>query len=332
MFHIDFGRSIPHIYFMTLKIAFQMDPMESVDIDADTTFALAEVAQARGYTLYSYDVGDLAYNAGRVEVRARPMTVRREYGNHVSFEESVLLNLAEDIDVIWMRQDPPFDMGYITASHILEMLEGKTFVANDPKWVRSCPEKIVPLEFPDIIPETLITRDKATIDAFRAKHENIILKPLYGNGGAGVFFVKAGDSNYTALLEMFFERSREPIIAQAFLKDVVNGDKRIIIIDGEPVGAINRVPLKGETRSNMHVGGVAEPIELSKTDLEICAAIGPMLKERGQILVGIDVIGDKMTEINLTSPTGVQELKRFSGVDAAALSWDAIERRLGYKS
>lgn len=332
VFHIDLRRSFPHIYLMTLKIAFQMDPMEGVDIDADTTFALAEVAQARGYTLYSYDVGDLAYNEGRVEARARPMKVRREAGNHVRFGETVLLDLAEDIDVIWMRQDPPFDMGYITASHILEMLEGKTFVANDPKWVRSCPEKLVPLEFPDIIPETLITRDKVTIDAFRAKHENIILKPLYGNGGAGVFLVKAGDSNYTALLEMFFERSREPIIAQAFLKDVVNGDKRIIIIDGEPVGAINRVPQKGETRSNMHVGGVAEPIELSKTDLEICAIIGPMLKARGQILVGIDVIGDKMTEINLTSPTGVQELKRFSGVDAAALSWDAIERRLGYKN
>lgn len=316
---------------MTLKIAFQMDPMEGVDIDADTTFALAEVAQARGYELYSYDVSQLAYNAGRVQARARPMQVRRELGNHVSFGEEVLLDLAEDIDVVWMRQDPPFDMQYITAAHILEMLKGKTLVANDPEWVRSCPEKIIPLEYPDIIPDTLITRDKQAIDTFRAKHKNIILKPLYGNGGAGVFLVKDGDSNYTSLLEMFFEGSREPIITQAFLKDVKNGDKRIIIIDGEPVGAINRVPQKGETRSNMHVGGVAEPVELSKTDLGICAAIGPMLKQRGQILVGIDVIGDKMTEINLTSPTGVQELKRFSGVDAAALSWDAIERRLKAK-
>ena len=316
---------------MTLKIAFQMDPMEGVDIDADTTFALAEVAQARGYELYSYGVEQLAYNTGRVQARARPMVVRRELGNHVSFEDEVLLDLAKDVDVVWMRQDPPFDMQYITAAHILEMLKGDTLVANDPEWVRSCPEKIIPLEYPDIIPETLITRDKVAIDRFRAQHKNIILKPLYGNGGAGVFLVKDGDSNYTSLLEMFFTSSREPIIAQAFLKDVKNGDKRIIIIDGEPVGAINRVPQKGETRSNMHVGGVAEPIEMSKTDLEICARIGPMLKARGQILVGIDVIGDKMTEINLTSPTGVQELKRFSGVDAATLSWDAIERRLAAK-
>ncbi len=313
---------------MTLRIAFQMDPMEGVDIDADTSFALAEAAQARGYSLYSYTPDQLSYNAGKVEARARPMTVRREYANHVSFGDEVVLDLAKDIDVVWMRQDPPFDMGYITAAHILEMLAGETLVCNDPQWVRSCPEKIVPLEFPDIIPDTLITRDKLAIDAFRAKYKDIILKPLYGNGGAGVFLVKAGDSNYTSLLEMFFAGSREPIIAQAFLKGVKNGDKRIIIIDGKPVGAINRVPQAGETRSNMHVGGVAEPTQMSKTDLAICARIGPMLKERGQILVGIDVIGDKMTEINLTSPTGVQELKRFSGVDAAALAWDAIEKRL----
>ncbi|NNC37540.1 MAG: glutathione synthase [Hyphomonadaceae bacterium] len=313
---------------MSLKIAFQMDPMEGVDINADTTFALAEVAQNRGYSIYSYTPDQLSYNAGRIQARARKMTLRREQGNHVDFETETLLDLEKDIDVVWMRQDPPFDMGYITAAHILEMLEGKTLVCNDPKWVRSCPEKIIPLEFPDLIPETLITRDKQAIDAFRDKHRDIILKPLYGNGGEGVFLLKAGDSNYSSLLEMFFASSREPIIAQAFLKDVVKGDKRIIIIDGEAVGAINRVPQKGETRSNMHVGGVAEPIEMSDTDLKICEAIGPTLKERGQILVGIDVIGDKMTEINLTSPTGVQELKRFSGVDAAALSWDAIERRL----
>lgn len=316
---------------MSLRIAFQMDPMEGVDINADTTFALAEVAQARGYSIFSYSPDQLSYNADRVQARARKMTLRRERSNHVDFDDEILLDLKKDIDVVWMRQDPPFDMGYITASHILEMLEGNTLVCNDPKWVRSCPEKIIPLEFPDLIPETLITRDKQAIDTFRAKHKDIILKPLYGNGGAGVFLVKNGDSNYSSLLEMFFEGSREPIIAQAFLKDVVNGDKRIIIIDGEAVGAINRVPQKGETRSNMHVGGVAEPIELSDTDKHICDAIGPMLKKRGQILVGIDVIGDKMTEINLTSPTGVQELKRFSGIDAAAFCWDAIEHRLNSK-
>lgn len=311
-----------------IRVAFQMDPMETVDIDADTTFALAEIAAQRGMVLFEYGPQHLSYNEGRIQARARPMTVRREKGNHVSFEPRRLLDLETDIDVVWMRQDPPFDMAYITAAHLLERLKGKTLVVNDPEWVRSCPEKIVPLDYPELMPETLITRDKIAIDAFRAKHKDIILKPLFGNGGAGVFLVKAGDSNYSSLLEMFFESTGEPVIAQAFLKDVAKGDKRIIIIDGTPAGAINRVPLKGETRSNMHVGGTPKPTDLNADDLRICAAIGPMLKARGQILVGIDVIGDKMTEINITSPTGVQELKRFSGIDAAALSWDAIEARL----
>jgi glutathione synthase len=311
-----------------LRVAFQMDPMETVDIDGDTTFALAEVAAARGMSLFEYGPQHLSYNHGRILANARPMTVRREQGNHVRFEERRMIDLSEDVDVVWMRQDPPFDMSYITAAHILERLKGQTFVANDPEWVRSGPEKILPLDYPDLMPETLITRDETAIRAFREKHKDIILKPLFGNGGAGVFRLKDGDSNYASLLEMFFTHSREPIIAQAFLKDVAKGDKRIIIIDGEPVGAINRVPLPGETRSNMHVGGEARATELTETDLIICDAIGPMLKERGQILVGIDVIGDKMTEINTTSPTGVQELKRFTGIDAAALSWDAIERRL----
>ena len=313
---------------MTYRIAFQMDPMESVDIDADTTFALAEIAAARGYELFEYGPEHLSYNEGRIEARARPMTIRREAGNHVTFGERKIIDLENDIDVVWMRQDPPFDMAYITAAHILERLKGKTLVVNDPEWVRSCPEKILPLDYPELMPETLITRDKTAIDAFRAKHKDIILKPLFGNGGAGVFLVKEGDGNYASLIEMFTESSREPFIAKAFLKDVTKGDKRIIIIDGEAVGAINRVPQKGETRSNMHVGGTAVPTELTKTDKLICEDIGPMLKARGQILVGIDVIGTKMTEINITSPTGVQELKRFSGVDAASLAWDAIERKL----
>ena len=302
--------------------------MESVDIDADTTFALAEVAQNRGMTLWEYATEHLSYNEGRIEAYARPMTIRREQGNHVDFGKRQVIDLTHDVDVVWMRQDPPFDMAYITAAHMLERLKGDTLVVNDPEWVRSCPEKILPLDYPELMPETLITRDRRAIDAFRNKHKDIILKPLFGNGGAGVFLVKHGDSNYSSLLEMFMESSREPVIAQAFLKDVSKGDKRIIIIDGVAVGAINRIPLKGETRSNMHVGGVAVPTELTEDDKRICDAIGPMLKERGQILVGIDVIGDKMTEINITSPTGVQELKRFSGVDAAALSWDAIEAKL----
>ncbi|CAM3746533.1 glutathione synthase [Litorimonas haliclonae] len=314
-----------------LRVAFQMDPMETVNIDGDTTFALAEVAAARGMTLFEYGPQHLAYNVGQVTASARPMSVQRKKGNHVSFGERVTLDLAKDVDVVWMRQDPPFDMSYITAAHILERLKGDTLVVNDPEWVRSGPEKILPLDYPHLMPETLITRDIPTIDAFREKHGDIIIKPLFGNGGVGVFRMKGGDSNYASLLEMFFTASREPIIVQAFLKDVSKGDKRIIIIDGDPVGAINRVPLPGETRSNMHVGGKAMKSDLTESDLIICDAIGPMLKKRGQILVGIDVIGDKMTEINTTSPTGVQELKRFSGIDAAALSWDAIERRLNEK-
>ena len=314
---------------MTLRVAFQMDPMESVDINADTTFALAEAAQERGYELFEYGPDYLSYDEGRVLARAKPMTVTRDENDHVHFGPRKLLDLATAVDVIWMRQDPPFDMSYITAAHLLERLKGDTLVVNDPEWVRSCPEKILPLDYPELMPETLITRDRQSLDAFREKHKDIILKPLFGNGGAGVFLVRAGDSNYSSLLEMFMESSREPVIAQAFLKDVTNGDKRIILIDGEAVGAINRIPQEGETRSNMHVGGEAVPTELTESDLKICKAIGPMLKERGQILVGIDVIGDKMTEINNTSPTGVQELKRFSGVDAAALAWDAIEKRLG---
>ena len=303
--------------------------METVDIHADTTFALAEVAMARGMTLYEYGPEHLVYNEGRIEAFVRPMTVKRELGNHVSFEPRRKIDLETDVDVVWMRQDPPFGMAYITAAHLLERLKGKTLVVNDPEWVRSLPEKIVPLDYPDLMPETLISRSKDAIDAFRAKHGDIILKPLYGNGGEGVFRVKPDDGNYSSLLEMFFNISREPIIAQAYLKEVSRGDKRIIIIDGEAVGAINRIPQKGEARSNLHVGGKAVATDLTAGDLKICDAIGPMLKERGQILVGIDVIGEKLTEINITSPTGVQELKRFSGVDAAALCWDAIERKLG---
>ena len=310
------------------NVAFQMDPMETVDINGDTTFALAETAQARGWTMWEYGPEHLTYDRDRILARARPMTVQRDPSQPAIFGERELIDLAIDIDVVWMRQDPPFDMSYITATHLLERLEGKTLVVNDPKWVRACPEKILPLDYPELMPATLISRDRQAIDAFRAEYKDIILKPLYGNGGAGIFRVKENDPNYSSIFEMFMESSREPVIAQAFLPDVSKGDKRILIIDGEPVGAINRIPQKGETRSNMHVGGKAVKTELTEDDLRICRAIGPMLKERGQILVGIDVIGDKMTEINITSPTGVQELKRFSGIDAVASCWDAIATRL----
>lgn len=313
---------------MTLRVAVQMDPIETVNVDADTTFALMEEAQARGATLYVYHPDQLAWNEGRVLARARPVTVRHVQGEHATLGEPLVLDLAEDVDVVLMRQDPPFDMAYQTAAHILELLKGRTLVLNDPFWVRSSPEKLLPLLYPDLIPPTLITRDAQAVRAFRDTHSDIIVKPLYGNGGAGVFRLKPGDGNLASLLEMFFAASREPVVVQAFLPAVEKGDKRVIIIDGEPVGAINRVPQKGETRSNMHVGGVAEASELDAADRRICDAIGPLLRERGLVLVGIDVIGGRLTEINVTSPTGVQELKRFSGVDACAAFWDAASRRL----
>ncbi|MEL7129984.1 MAG: glutathione synthase [Pseudomonadota bacterium] len=314
---------------MSLRIALQMDPLEAVDIDADTSFALAEAAAARGASLWVYGPADLSYSEGRIVARARPVTVQRMADTPGLFGEAALIDLERDIDVVLMRQDPPFDMSYITACHILELLGEDTLVLNDPAFVRGSPEKLFPLLFPDLMPPTLISRDETAIAAFRAEHRDIILKPLYGNGGAGVFRVKADDSNYASLMEMFLERSREPIIAQAFLPDVKEGDRRIILIDGAAVGGINRRPAEGETRSNMHVGGKPEPYELTESDRRICEAIGPELKRRGQVLVGIDVIGNRLTEVNVTSPTGVQELKRFSGVDAAGLFWDAVERRLG---
>ncbi|MEO0882184.1 MAG: glutathione synthase [Pseudomonadota bacterium] len=315
-----------------LRIAIQMDPLETVDIDADTSFALAEAAQNQGATLFVYHPFDLSYSEGRILARARQVTVQRVADAPGIFEPQRTIDLAEDVDVVLMRQDPPFDMSYITACHLLELLGERTLVLNDPAFVRGSPEKLFPLLFPEIMPPTLISRDEATIAAFRATHKDIILKPLYGNGGAGVFRVKEDDSNYASLMEMFLERSREPIIAQAFLPDVSEGDRRVILIDGEAVGGINRRPAPGETRSNMHVGGTPEPYELTDTDRAICEAIGPELKRRGQVLVGIDIIGDKLTEVNVTSPTGVQELKRFSGVDTASLFWDAVDRRLSVTS
>lgn len=314
---------------MSLRIAVQMDPVSGVDINGDTSFALMEAAQARGHRLWTYQPQHLSWEASKITARARPASVQRVKEQPAIEGERETLDLADDIDVVLMRQDPPFDMSYITACHILEYLKGRTLVLNDPEWVRSSPEKIFPLDFPALIPPTLISRDVAAIKTFRAEHGDIILKPLYGNGGAGVFRVKPDDGNFSSILEMFFGINREPIIAQAFLPNVAAGDRRVILIDGEPAGVINRVPQPGETRSNMHVGGRAEAAELNAADRHICEVIGPVLKQRGLVLVGIDVIGDRLTEINVTSPTGVQELKRFSGVDAASLFWDAVDRRLG---
>jgi glutathione synthase len=309
-----------------MKIAFQMDPIGPIDIDADSTFRLAEEAQARGHELFYYLPEHLALQDGRVTARGWPLQVQRVKGDHYRLGEMQEVDL-ETFDVVWLRQDPPFDMFYITTTHILERIHPKTLVVNDPFWVRNYPEKLLVLDFPDLTPPTTIARDLDTIRAFKDRHGDIILKPLYGNGGAGVFRLTESDRNLTSLHELFTSFSREPLIVQKFLPDVASGDKRVILVDGAAVGAINRVPAEGETRSNMHVGGRPEKIGLSERDLEICARIGPLLQEKGQVFVGIDVIGDYLTEINVTSPTGIQELERFDGVNVAGQIWDVIEAK-----
>lgn len=311
---------------MSLKVALQMDPIGSVNIDADSTFRIAIEAQTRGHSLFFYTPDKLAYREGRVVARGFPIELRREKGNHVSYGPETEVDLAE-FDVVWLRQDPPFDMGYITTTHLLDMIHPKTLVVNDPFWVRNFPEKLLVLRFPDLTPPTLIARDLDTIRAFKAEHGDIILKPLYGNGGAGVFRLGPDDRNLSSLHELFSGINREPLIAQKFLPAVSRGDKRVILVNGDAVGAINRVPQPGETRSNMHVGGRAEKVEMTARDLEICKRIGPTLRDNGQVFVGIDVIGDWLTEINVTSPTGIQELERFDGTNTAAKIWEAIEAK-----
>ena len=309
-----------------MKIAFQMDPIQTVNIDADSTFRIAEEAQARGHELFFYTPDHLAFQEGKVTARGQYFTAQRVHGQHADLSEMQQVDLA-DFDVVWLRQDPPFDMHYITTTHLLDLIHPYTLVVNDPFWVRNYPEKLLVLRFPDLTPPTTIARDLETIKAFKEKHGDVILKPLYGNGGAGVFRLDQNDRNLTSLHEVFTGFSREPLIVQKFLPDVSNGDKRVILVDGEPIGAINRVPAKGETRSSMHVGGRPEKVGLTERDREICAAIGPLLREKGQIFVGIDVIGDYLTEINVTSPTGIQELERFDGINAAEKIWEAIEAR-----
>ena len=310
-----------------MKIAFQMDPIESVDINADSTFRLAEEAQIRGHNLYVYTPNDLTFNRGKIAAKVHSISLKRTIGDHVSFGALEIIDLTE-FDVIWLRQDPPFDMGYITNTHLLDLAAKETLIVNDPFWVRNFPEKLLVLEFPDLIPDTLISCDLEEIKEFKREFKDIIIKPLYGNGGAGIFRLKEDDKNLTSLHELFSSVSSEPLIAQAFLPDVKNGDKRIILVDGEPVGAINRVPKAGEIRSNMHVGGKAERAKLSQREKEICSAIGPTLKSRGQVFVGIDVIGDYLTEINVTSPTGIQELERFDKKNIAEMIWHAVEKKL----
>jgi glutathione synthase len=310
----------------TLRVAVQMDPIASINIDGDSTFALMLEAQARGHALWHYHVRDLALVGGRVLAHAQPVEVRRVKGDHFTLGAPVELDLGQ-VDVVLMRQDPPFDMAYITATHILEHIYPKTLVVNDPASVRNAPEKLFVTHFPELMPETLISADIRQIRRFREKHGDIILKPLFGNGGAGVFHVKPEDPNLNALLEMFTERSREPLVVQRYVPDVRKGDKRIILVDGVAMGAINRVPAAGEARSNMHVGGRPEPTTLTDREREICDAIGPELKKRGLIFVGIDVIGGYLTEINVTSPTGLQEIARFDGIHLERATWDAIEAK-----
>jgi glutathione synthase len=311
---------------MSLKVAIQMDPIELVDIDADSTFRLAEEAQIRGHELFYYTPNKLILENGIVFAKGSKLKVKRVKGDHFTLEKEILVNL-NDFDVVWLRQDPPFDMGYITYTHMLDRLGSNTLVVNDPFWVRNYPEKLLVLNFPDLTPPTVIARDITALKEFKEKHKDIIIKPLYGNGGAGVFRLGPDDKNISSLHELFSGINNEPLIAQKFLPDVSKGDKRVILVDGEPVGAINRVPAKGETRSNMHVGGRPEKIKLSQRDLEICAKIGPLLKAKGQIFVGIDIIGNWLTEINVTSPTGIQELERFNKENIAKLIWEAIEKR-----
>lgn len=311
-----------------LKIAIQMDPIGAVDVDADTTFDMALEAHGRGHEIWVYAAPSLQLDTGRVYARGQKIeTIQRKQGEHVTLSAAQPLNLRE-VDVVLIRQDPPFDMTYITAAQILERLQPGVLILNDPRSIRDAPEKLYVTEFEDLTPPTLITSDAEAIRAFRKTHQDIIVKPLYGNGGVGVFRMKPDDGNFNALLEMFALTYPEPLVAQKFIPAVEKGDKRIILLDGEAVGAINRVPAKGETRSNMHVGGRAEAIEMDARDQEICDRIGPALSERGLIFAGIDVIGDYLTEINVTSPTGVQEVRRFGGADISALFWDWVEGRL----
>ena len=318
---------------MGLRIAIQMDPIDAIDIRGDTTFALALEAQKRGHEIFVYGPDAIwmsltpgAAPAERIFARGRDATLRDEIGNHVDFGPDRIQPLAA-CDVILMRQDPPFDMQYITATHLLEHLHPKTLVVNNPAEVRNAPEKLLITYFPDLIPPTLISRDPAEIRAFRKDHDDIIVKPLFGNGGAGVFHIKPGDSNLSSLLEMMLESDRAPVMVQQYLPQVRKGDKRVILIDGVAAGALNRIPQEGESRSNMHVGGMPAESELDDDDRRICAIIGPVLKERGLLFTGIDVIGGYLTEINVTSPTGLREIARFSGVDLTVPIWDAIEAR-----
>jgi glutathione synthase len=314
---------------MPLRVAFQMDPLEGINIAGDSSFALMLKAQERGHRSFYYRVEDLTWEGGRLYTFGTPVTVRPEPGNHFSAGEPELLDLGRDVDVVWMRQDPPFDLGYITATHLLERIRGETLVVNDPESVRNAPEKVWVLDFARFMPPTMITRSLGAARKFLEEHGAIVVKPLHGNGGKAIFKIDADGANLSSLMEVFNTAYREPHMVQAFLPGVAQGDKRIVLVDGEVAGAVNRVPGEGEIRSNLAVGGKAEKTELTAREQEICAALGPELKRRGLLFVGIDVIGGEwLTEINVTSPTGIVAIDRFNGSDTAGLIWDAVERKV----
>ena len=314
---------------MPLRVAVQMDPLDRINIEGDSTFAIMLGAQARGHSLSYYPPEALSYADGRLWTRAHPVTVQRVAGDHFRLGEAVDLDLGRDVDVVLMRQDPPFDLGYITATHLLERIQSETLVVNDPASVRNAPEKLWVLDFARFMPPTLITRSLARARQFLAEHGEIVVKPLHGNGGKAVFKVGRNGENLASLIEVFNTAYREPHVVQAFLPEIVEGDKRIVFVDGEVIGAVNRVPGEGEIRSNLAVGGIAAKTELTAQEHEICDALGPELRKRGLLFVGIDVIGGKwLTEINVTSPTGIVAIDRFNGTDTPARIWDAIEAKL----
>ncbi|MGE5267543.1 MAG: glutathione synthase [Deltaproteobacteria bacterium] len=313
----------------TLKIACQMDPIDRIDIRGDSTFAILLEARRRGHEIFYYTPQNLALHGNRLLARGATLEVFDRIGDHYALSDDRTIDLLTR-DVVLLRQDPPFDMAYITSTHLLERIHPETLIVNDPAQVRNAPEKIWVLDFLDLMPPTLVTRSLADVQEFRAEYEDIILKPLYGNGGASVFRIQPGDTNLGSLVELFQTVFREPFMVQQYRPEVRNGDKRIILVDGEIAGAINRVPSEGETRSNLHVGGTARPTELTEREREICARLKPELQRRGLLFTGIDVIGDYLTEINVTSPTGIRQVKAFGGNDIAAMIWEAIEKKRGH--
>jgi glutathione synthase len=311
---------------MSLKIACQMDPIERIDIRGDSTFAILLEAQKRGHDIFYYTPLNLALHGDKLLARGETLEVIDKVGDHYRLSQPRVVDLAER-DVVLLRQDPPFDMAYITTTHLLERIHPRTLVVNDPASVRNAPEKVFVLDFLDLMPPTIVTRSLDDVKAFRSAHKDIIVKPLYGNGGSSVFRIRPEDTNLASLVELFQTVFREPFMVQQYRAEVRGGDKRIILIDGELAGAINRVPAADETRSNLHVGGTAKPVEITARDREICARLGPELKRRGLIFTGIDVIGPYLTEINVTSPTGIRQVKQFGGADIAAMIWDAVEAK-----